>query len=266
MSHDSLADIGQPIILTSATPHDVGNARPRFVSTGYRTQSLAPTVIALLLATNLMADGSATREVSLTSLRHCTRELLRLQATAGNESHREQATLALCDFYVRLRSDSRYGSSEMLKQDASKIRRRLLTESRRQQAILKRNDIQRPEHLTRDVEAALTANVAMLTRNLDSDDDPTVIGDVATDASTGSNRVSPTHRRSVRYNGFAAGGAFDNGWQLIELIQQVVAPEFWTQRGGPGTIQYFALRRVLVVSATTDVHEQIRDLLLMLSR
>ncbi len=53
-------------------------------------------------------------------------------------------------------------------------------------------------------------------------------------------------------------------WQLVELIQRVVAPDLWDVQGGSGTIQYFAMRRVLVVRATTDVHEQIRDLLMAL--
>lgn len=57
----------------------------------------------------------------------------------------------------------------------------------------------------------------------------------------------------------AAGG--DSGWELVELIQQLVHPNFWETSGGPGTIRYFALRKLLVVRATSDVHEQIRDLL-----
>lgn len=61
--------------------------------------------------------------------------------------------------------------------------------------------------------------------------------------------------------GQAAGGMFDNGWQLVELIQRIIAPDFWESRGGPGSMRYFAMKRVLVVRATSDVHQQIKDLL-----
>ena len=56
----------------------------------------------------------------------------------------------------------------------------------------------------------------------------------------------------------------DTGWQLVELLQRVVAPDFWERQGGPGTIRYLAMRRVLVVRATSDVHEQIKDMLMAL--
>ena len=64
------------------------------------------------------------------------------------------------------------------------------------------------------------------------------------------------NRSGSKPPGAAAGGALpDTGWQLVELIQRVVAPDFWEPQGGPGVIRYFAMRRVLVVRATTDVHE-----------
>jgi hypothetical protein len=61
----------------------------------------------------------------------------------------------------------------------------------------------------------------------------------------------------------ARGGAAvaDDGWSLIELIQRVIAPDFWEPQGVPGVIRYFAIKRALVVRATTDVHEQLRELL-----
>jgi hypothetical protein len=134
----------------------------------------------------------------------------------------------------------------MLQQDTAKIRRRLLTVARQKQSQLKHKGIDRPEYLSRDVQDALQNSLSDAS---------------ATTSASPSVSPSPPGPRL----GFAAG-AFDNGWQLIELIQTVVAPEFWERTGGKGTIRYFAMRRVLVVSATTDVHEQIQDLLLMLSR
>jgi hypothetical protein len=54
----------------------------------------------------------------------------------------------------------------------------------------------------------------------------------------------------------APGGAsaLDNGQQLVELIQEVVAPDIWDVNGGPAVIRYYAPLKVLVVTAPADVH------------
>lgn len=56
------------------------------------------------------------------------------------------------------------------------------------------------------------------------------------------------------------------GWQLAELIRQTIAPSTWDVRGGPGTLYYWSAGRALVVRQTTDVHEEIADLLDQLER
>lgn len=165
----------------------------------------------------------------MTMLRKETSELLRRQATLPSGTAKDDATTALCDLYVVLRSDSRYATSEMLRGDAMKIRRRLLSTLRARQHELRRNGIDRPSELSEQVESAIQAAIA--------------------DA-------------QAEQPGAAGGAALaDNGWQLVELIQRVVAPDFWEPRGGPGSIRYFAMRRVLVVRATSDVHQQVKDLL-----
>ncbi len=173
----------------------------------------------------------------LTTLRRQTRELLRQAAITPQGHQKDDAVAALCDLYVLIRQDARYTESEMLQQDAAKIRRRLLTISTRREAQLKRAEIPKSASLSSDVDAAI--------REALESEDPGKLGKLA-------------------FQGGQAAGGFDNGWQLVELIQRIVEPDFWDAQGGPGTIRYFALRRVLVVRATSDVHEQIRDLLLSL--
>jgi hypothetical protein len=51
--------------------------------------------------------------------------------------------------------------------------------------------------------------------------------------------------------------AQDHGEDLVELIQRVIAPDFWDVNGGPGQIVYYKNLKVLVISATSEVHEQI---------
>lgn len=124
----------------------------------------------------------------------------------------------------------------MLQGDAAKLRRRLLSVARRREAQLKRKGIPRPESLSTEVDSAMDSA---------SDEKKEGVGSLAKPAGRG-------------------GAALDEGWRLVELIERVISPDFWESRGGPGAVRYFAIRRVLVVRATTDVHEQIKDLLMAL--
>jgi general secretion pathway protein D len=53
---------------------------------------------------------------------------------------------------------------------------------------------------------------------------------------------------------------------LTELITSTIAPQSWTEVGGPGAITGYENNLSLVVSQTQDVHEQIADLLEQLRR
>lgn len=63
--------------------------------------------------------------------------------------------------------------------------------------------------------------------------------------------------------GGAAIADFDS---LINLIQTTIEPDTWDLLGGPSTMQEYRANLTLVVSTTTDVHEQIADLLASLRR
>ena len=66
--------------------------------------------------------------------------------------------------------------------------------------------------------------------------------------------------------GFAQGGAagggdnLDHGEELVELIQRVITPDTWDVNGGPSSIVYYRGLKVLVISATSEVHEKIGGL------
>jgi hypothetical protein len=55
----------------------------------------------------------------------------------------------------------------------------------------------------------------------------------------------------------AGGGEIANAVELIELIQNTIAPDTWDVNGGNGSISYFRLLKVLVVRQTGEVHHQI---------
>ena len=61
--------------------------------------------------------------------------------------------------------------------------------------------------------------------------------------------------------GGAGGGAFADFQSLIDLIQTTVVPDTWEALGGPSTMAPYPQNLSLVISTTSDVHDQIADLL-----
>jgi hypothetical protein len=49
--------------------------------------------------------------------------------------------------------------------------------------------------------------------------------------------------------------------EVIRLIRAVVAPDRWSEKGGPGTIDYYPLGKTLLIQQTNDVHERVARLL-----
>ena len=217
---------------------------------------------------------------SLTLLGNESRKLLRQEAVLKSGSEKNAAATALCDMYVILRLDPRYGGSKMLQGDATRIRRRLISIANRNKKALNREGVPRPpslsSHVSANIAAAIQKYQHKLAGNHANENSPTdgKHSDIASDdapgngndetlSSQGDNQANdPNPAAGQNAQGAqAAGGIPDTGWQLVELIQRIIAPDFWESRGGPGSIRYFAMRRVLVVRATTDIHEQVRDLL-----
>lgn len=219
--------------------------------------------------------ASPDRELpTLTRLRNESRALLRKEALLEKGPAKDAAATALCDLYVILRLDSRYSGSDMLQGDATRIRRRLITISKKKEQQLKRNGIARPANLTSSVNSTIAAAILHHQNKAAKGEAAADHGDAGTGSSNPSNsdqqNSTPSNHGQNRSSapnvpsGQAGPGIPDTGWELVELIQRVISPDFWESRGGPGSIRYFAMRRVLVIRATTDIHEQIRDLLMAL--
>jgi hypothetical protein len=54
---------------------------------------------------------------------------------------------------------------------------------------------------------------------------------------------------------------WDHGQDLVNLIETTIHPDFWVRNGGNGVIHYYQPLRILVVSGTTQVHDEMTDLL-----
>lgn len=225
-------------------------------------------------------DNEQRQQPSLTLLGNESRKLLRQEAVLKSGPEKNAAATALCDMYVILRLDSRYSGSKMLQGDATRIRRRLISIAKRNEKTLNREGVPRPPNLSSEVSASITAAIQKHQKKADGtdaeknspaadNDSDHASGGLAsnsnddTQASQGGDRATDSNPAAGQnaQGAQAAGGIPDTGWQLVELIQRVIAPDFWESRGGPGSIRYFAMRKVLVIRATTDIHEQVRDLL-----
>jgi len=62
--------------------------------------------------------------------------------------------------------------------------------------------------------------------------------------------------------GAVAQPPVDHGQELLELIQDTIAPTTWDVRGGNGVVRYWAPGHALVIRQTGDVHEQLGRLLM----
>jgi hypothetical protein len=194
---------------------------------------------------SLAYEKAESEGMSITQMRQLTSEFLQEQAEAERDKlpTAQDQVLRLCNWYVILRDDDRYFNSPLLRSTAAQVRVRLLKIAKDQARQLKYNDVPRPEAVVSQIDSQIEWFESKMT------------GGKLSEAEM------PTNARSDRLEGAAAGPELDTGWQLVELIERIVHPDFWENQGGPGTLTYFAARRVLVVRATSDVHQELKDLL-----
>jgi hypothetical protein len=199
-----------------------------------RRSTIAGTVVIALLST------SDAEETQPTTVRRAVSKLMRDAATATRDQQRYAALESLCDAYVAIRLHPGYEGSEILRGEAAKVRRRLITESDRVSEQLKRNGVEKPATLSALVDEALLESAT----------------------NNGNEHANDAIQVSeVVQNKRGGAPIADEAWALVELIQRTVHPDFWELTGGPGSIRYFAIKRVLVVRATTQVHEDLVALL-----
>ncbi len=60
---------------------------------------------------------------------------------------------------------------------------------------------------------------------------------------------------------FGPNGICDYGPDLVRLIENTISPDSWQNNGGTGVIHYYRPLRILVVSASSQVHDNLSDLL-----
>lgn len=198
-----------------------------------------------------------------TDVRELVRETLREEAAQRGSVGYPRVVLGLCDLHATVRLDKRFDQSRILQGAAAVARRRLIDVHRRLARELRRKGVPRPENIEARISAAL-AHAAATERpqrppadapGHDAGHDPGSTNDdqYYGDATNQPGQYSGGHDPG----GHAPTGVPDHGWELVELIQRTIVPDYWETRGGPGVIRYDAMRMALVVRANTTTHERI---------
>jgi len=82
-------------------------------------------------------------------------------------------------------------------------------------------------------------------------------------------QLGPLRPGAARQVPGAGGGILlvgDAGQELVDLIQQTLAPHTWDINGGPGTIRFWRPGHALVVYQTGEVHDQLANLVEQLEK
>jgi hypothetical protein len=173
-------------------------------------------------------------------------ELLKLESRAKDSSARAAAVCAMCELHSQIVRDSRYATSDALKEYRSRLWSRLTKIKAELKQQLARNKtsksalddlavLEAADSLSVSVADSVAASLAMLDQ-MQGGPGPLL----------------------------AFGGAAvrtDWGPDLVDLIERTINPSFWDVAGGPGTIVYFRPLQCLVVRATAEVHGNVGGLI-----
>lgn len=181
-------------------------------------------------------------------------EMLKREALAKTPQERTAAILELCELYRELAGDSRLIISDTLKEYKGTIRNRL-----------HRSKIDIKNHLARErKKAAKGRKPANENSELLAAQAQAASYSLADQMSLISSTLGGPGQ--VFEAGAASRGAFGGGMvtyadDLIDLIERTISPESWETNGGNGAIVYYPGLMALVVSATSEVHSELGDVL-----
>jgi hypothetical protein len=184
--------------------------------------------------------------------------LFRGEAAAKDNAAKAKAIRNLCALHARIVSDSRYATSDTLKEYRARIWSRLT----KVKADLKRE-------FGRDAAAQAALEESAALEAADAASAAAADSLAASLSLAGQTQGGPGYLLSggAGSNGGSTGafgggaGTGDYGPELVALIERTINPAFWDVVGGPGTIVYFQPLQCLVVRATSEVHGNLGGLL-----
>lgn len=215
----------------------------------------------------LVITSSSDRRLSLLhtrdDVRRFTRRLQDATRNEGTEADRIAAIVDLCGLYLSVLGDPRFATTEPLQGFRKRIAGRLQQEVK----WLKRHAADRTPSPAADGTGSqasrppLPAGTNQLNTEL-VDPHWDLLARYAGASGPVSYFGSGWQGSSGHFlRGMAAGEPFDNGPELVALIEAILHPDFWQSAGGSGTIVYYRPLRVMVIRATTEVHEDLEHFL-----
>lgn len=203
--------------------------------------------------------------------------------SAQDDLERTEAIVDLASLYLKIVGDHRFAQSERLQGNRGRIAARLQKynkqiqrelrkselEKRKQQQLARRNRNKTKSKRTdsdeaeRSTDSTVSTEIAKL-RSAVVDPHWKLLsqagGGVGPSMYYGSG-LDGTAGHFWRNQGHFAGEPNDNGFELVDLIETILHPDFWQTNGGSGMAYYYRPLRILVVRATTTVHEDLEHFL-----
>jgi hypothetical protein len=211
-------------------------------------------LVALLALTPAGSPAQGERaERSGHELRTAVRDAMRQQATTQG-AEQEQATRKLVALFQEISTNSKLSDPEKERQLAYVRARLRRTSGALAKGLAKRGDAQLAADPPLAAQPAVQALLAQQPGNPARQQAGAAAGPLNFPAAGAANA------------GQGGGQSFSamtnqNAQELIDLIQDTIAPHTWDIRGGNGVIRYFAPAQVLVIRQSGDVHGQLGDAL-----
>jgi hypothetical protein len=181
-------------------------------------------------------------------------DAMRREAMAKTLPQRAPAIREMASLYYELLRDPRLATSDTLKQYKTKLWARLVRVKRELEI-----DIARSKKQTGQGRSSVTDDAAQLRVTAADQASQSLAAQlILVSYSLG----GPAQVFAETGGAFGGGtGPADLGEELVALIERTISPDFWEVSGGPGSIVYYYPLKVLVVRATTEVHENIGGVL-----
>lgn len=174
---------------------------------------------------------------------------MKREALAQSHDDRAAAVFDLCILYEEIKQDPRVADSKTLQRykalawsRLTKVKRRLIAELKREEDLAVRA-AEKGATATSHTISRMPAEVPLIYAN-----HMTLMGQLV---------GGPMQVFGQRGAGFRGMSFSDYGPELVELIEKVIAPDFWDTNGGPGRIYYYRPLHALVVTATSELHGKI---------
>lgn len=182
--------------------------------------------------------------------------LLKQESPAKNPRDRATAVAAMCRLHAEIVRDTRYSDSDVLKEYRGRLWSRLTKIKAELKTQLAKTRTDRSDHTALDtlqtLESATPLNIAAadtlaytLSLSIELQGGPAPLLALG---------GAPQARGGAR-------GGPDWGPDLVDLIERTINPAFWDVVGGPGTIIYYRPLMCLVVTATSEVHGNVNNLI-----